>query len=340
MATAALMNRDLRIVPLRAADFDGLDAVFDEQCDEWLDLLKWDYTRPSQMIRQVARQGDLPGFAATLEGRVIGSAYYVIERDRCSFGDLYVSKQWRGIGADRGLAAAILEEVARPRRVRRIESQCVTVDNFEADELFEQQGLERFERRYMMSELSEARRPARAASKLEAQSIEVRAWREEDFAQAARIIHRSYQGQYDARINSQYRTEEGCAEILSILTDTPWCGDFLPQVSRMAARRSSGHVIGILIASRIAPGVGHIGQISIHPAFQKQGLGRRMLYGAMAEFERCGLGRVTLAVTGANAAAVDLYESSGFRSIHQWPVFSGQVNGRGPGNAGGTASEN
>ncbi|HEY7912830.1 MAG TPA: GNAT family N-acetyltransferase [Blastocatellia bacterium] len=325
MATAALINRDLRIVPLGAADIDRLDPVFDEQCDEWLDLLKWDYTRPSQMIRQVARQGELPGFAATLEGRVIGFAYYVIERDRCSFGDLYVSKQWRGMGADRGLAAAIFEELARSRRVRRIESQCVTVDNFEADDLFEERGLEKFERHYMMSELGGERTASLAASKPEAQSIELRPWREDDFAQAARIIHRSYQGQYDARINSQYRTEEGCAEILSILTDTPWCGDFLPQVSRMAARRSSGHVIGILIASRIAPGVGHIGQISIHPAFQKQGLGRRLLYGAMAEFERCGLGRVTLAVTGANTAAVNLYETSGFRSIHQWPVFSGQI---------------
>lgn len=325
MATAALMNTDLRIVPLAVADFDSLDAVFDEQCDEWLDLLKWDYTRPSRMIRQVARQRDLSGFAAAVEGRTVGFGYYVLERDRCSFGDLYVSKEWRGIDADRRLAAAILEEIARTRRVRRVESQCVAVDNRGADELLEEQGFERFERQYMMAGVADARRPARDGSKAEAKGIEVRPWREEDFAQAARIIHRSYQGQYDSRINSQYRTEEGCAEILSILTDTPWCGEFLPQVSRMVARRSSGHVVGLLVASRIAPGVGHIGQVSIHPAYQNMGLGRRMLYDAMAEFARFGLSRVTLAVTAANAGAVHLYESSGFRPIHQWSVFSGEM---------------
>ena len=327
MASPALMNTDLRIVPLAVADFDALDAVFDEQCDEWLNLLKWDYTRPSHMIRQVARQRDLPGFVATLEGLPIGFAYYVLERDRCSFGDLYVSRAWRALGVDRMLADAILQEVARARQVRRIESQCVTVENLGADELFDERGFEKFERRYMMAEIGGGYPTARAGSKPGVQNIEIRAWREEDFAQAARIIHRSYQGQHDSRINSQYQTEEGCAEILSILTDTPWCGEFLPQVSRMAARHPSGHVIGLLVASRIAPGVGHIGQVSIHPAFQRLGLGRRMLAGAITGFARCGLSRVTLAVTAANAPAVSLYESTGFRTIHRWSVFSGPFSG-------------
>jgi ribosomal protein S18 acetylase RimI-like enzyme len=77
----------------------------------------------------------------------------------------------------------------------------------------------------------------------------------------------------------------------------------------------------VLIASAISAGVGHIGQISVLPTYQGLGLGRRMIYGALSEFYRRGFKSVSLAVTSANAAALHLYESCGFRAIHTFPVF-------------------
>jgi ribosomal protein S18 acetylase RimI-like enzyme len=149
----------------------------------------------------------------------------------------------------------------------------------------------------------------------------IRAWEETDFTQSARVIHRSYRGQHDSRINSQYASEDGCAELLMILTDQIWCGDFLPQVSRVAVRAATRKQVGVLIASRIAAGIGHIGQISVHPTYQGSGLGRRMIYGALSEFYGLGFNSVSLAVTSANAAALHLYESCGFRRVHAFPVF-------------------
>ncbi len=326
MATVALLNPDTRILPLAQADLTGLEALFDQQCAEWLSLLRWDYSGPSRLIREVARQRDLSGFVAMAGNTTVGFAFYVLESNRCSIGDVYVAKSWRNMGVDRQMIEAILEKLNHTPRLRRIESQCVSIDNDEANRLLESIGFERFERLYMLADLAplDKFKPRPEVSEYKGASqidINIRGWKEEDFAQAARIIHGSYRGKHDSRINSQYRTEEGCAELLSILTDHIWCGDFLPQVTRVAVSRASGNRLGVLLASRIASGIGHIGQISILPAYQGLGLGCRLVTEALTEFKQRGFRSVTLAVTAANERAFRLYQSTGFRTIHQFPVF-------------------
>ncbi len=326
MATVALTNPELRIIPLGEAEFPAIEALFNEQCDEWLELLRWDYSRPSRLILDVLRQRELTGFAAIEGGATIGFTFYVIEDNRCSIGDIYVSKPWRWLGADKHLAQAILDKLSQSPRLRRIESQFVGVGNTAATELFIERGFTHLDRHYMMARLAEAGESDSLAEASYAESpnlsnITIRSWREGDFASAARIIYRSYRGEHDSRINSQYQTEEGCAELLTILTEHVWCGDFLPSVSRVAIDSATGNRVGVLIASRIAKGAGHIGQISILPAYQGRGLGRRMISMAIAELEQRGYETISLAVTGANASAYHLYQSCGFRTIHQFPVF-------------------
>lgn len=325
MAIAPLTNQDLTLAPLNKVDLAGLDSLFDEQCAEWLALLKWDYTGPSRMIREVARAGELSGYAAMTGGRAVGFSYYIIEAGRCSIGDIYVSKSWRASRASRLMASAIVEQLDRLPRATRIESQCVTVGNPGATEFFLSEGFQRFDRDYMTCDLAGLRHTPHTETtrRLDEKLLDVaiREWHEDDFAQSARVIHRSYRGQHDSRINSQYATEEGCAELLSVLTDHLWCGDFLPQVARVAVRRATSSIVGVLIASRLATGAGHIGQISIHPAYQNLGLGRRLVSSALAEFDRRGFNTVSLAVTTANTSAFHLYESCGFRTVHTFPVF-------------------
>jgi ribosomal protein S18 acetylase RimI-like enzyme len=312
------------MITLAEAEMRGLELLFDEQCAEWLALLRWDYAGPSRLIRQVARQRELLGFAAISGSTAVGFAYYVIEGERASIGDVYVSHTWRGAGVDRQLVAAILDEIEREPQVRRVESQCVSIANDAATSLLEARGFEHFERYYMMADLARSAPPP-TESPLPASGagpdVNIRAWKDQDFATAARVIHRSYRGQYDSRINSQYTSEDGCAELLTILTDHIWCGNFLPHVSRVAVRHSGHTPVGVLIGSRLAPRAGHIGQISVHPAYQGRGLGRRLIESAFVEFERYGFSTVSLAVTAANLPALSLYQSCGFRRIHAFPVF-------------------
>jgi len=319
MATVALTNPEMRVIPLAEADLSALERLFDEQCEEWLSLFKWDYSGPSRLIREVARHQELSGYVAVAGDQTVGFSFYVIEDYRCSIGDIYVSRDWRGHGADRQMARAIIDRLSHLPRMRRIESQCVSVGNDAASELFEAGSFERFDRFYMLAD-TQALAPAQYESR-RASNILVRPWQDDDFADAARIIRRSYRGGPDSLINSQYRTEEGCAELLSILTDHIWCGDFLPRVSRVAVDRESGTRVGVLIASRIAGRSGHIGQISLLPSYQKKGIGRRMIDAALSEFNGRGFTTASLAVTGANSSALHLYESCGFKIVHRFPVF-------------------
>jgi ribosomal protein S18 acetylase RimI-like enzyme len=316
MATA-LRDPKISIVPIADTNLGALDKLFDEECVEWLDLLKWDYKGASTLIRDVARQRQLSGFAAIRGNIVVGFAYYVIEGWRCSIGDIYVSKSWRGSGIDRELAKTVLDQLDAVRRLRRIESQYVGLDNNEADIVFRQRGFERLERSYMVVDLGLA---PEATDRTDPPDISIRAWQPKDFDQAARVIHRSYRGQHDSSINSQYQNLQGCAELLTILTDHFWCGDFLPQMS-LVATRPSGALAGVLIASRVAPGVGHLGQISVHPGHQGRGIGRRMIERTLHQYGVSGYEYVSLAVTTANINAFHLYESCGFRTIHTFPVF-------------------
>ncbi len=316
MATAALTNSEPRIIPLSEADEAELAPLFEEQCREWLSLLRWDYSAPSRMIRDVLAESELLGFAASVEGQYAGLGFYVVEGGRVSIGDIYVSKHWRGSGIDGRIVEAMIEEIDRLTRIRRIESQCVQIGNDSAGEMFQSLGFHQCDRRFMMTHLKRAAEVDPSFS-----HIEIRSWEEDDFDEAARVIHSSYRGSLDARVNSQYAREEGCSETLSILTGHIWCGDFLPEVTRVAVSADTGQMVGVLIASRIAEGAGHISQISLRRAFQGLGIGRWMIESALVKFSRCGIDAVSLAVTAGNKGAVHLYESCGFQTIHTFPVF-------------------
>jgi ribosomal protein S18 acetylase RimI-like enzyme len=317
-----LLNPDINIVPIADADLGALENLFDEECAEWLDLLKWDFKGASMLIRDVTRQRQLSGVVAMSGNDTIGFAYYVLEGARCSIGDIYVSRPWRGVGVDREMTAAIFDRLDRLRRLRRIESQCVGIGNDGADALFQARGFERLERNYMLLQLE---RDEDGGSRADSTDISIRQWQQNDSRQAGRVIHRSYSGTHDSRINSQYRTEQGCRELLTILTDHIWCGDFMPRVSRVAFHRP-GAMAGVLIGSRVSRGVAHIGQISVLPAHQGRGIGRRLIESALSELRRLGFESVTLAVTSANTNALHLYESCGFRTIHTFPVFYREKN--------------
>jgi ribosomal protein S18 acetylase RimI-like enzyme len=321
MATAALTDPKLRIVPLAQADLAGLDRLFDEQCEEWLSLLGWDYSGPSRLIREVAAQRELSGFAAMLGESTIGFCFYVVERARASIGDIYVSRRWRKTRADREMAAAILRKLDNLVRLRRIESQCVSVGNEGANALFASRGFDEFERHYMMISLASAGSWVHSTAAAKTRDIIIRQWEEADFAAATGIIHRSYRGEHDSRINSQYGSEEGCAELLSILTEHVWCGEFLPEVSRVAIDGVTGRQVAVLIASRISDDAGHIGQISVAPAYQGSGIGRMLISGALDRFQWVGLEHVSLAVTSANDSALHLYQTCGFSTVHKFNVF-------------------
>lgn len=321
MATAPLTTSEIQIIPLVDVNVSQLEPLFDEQCEEWLEILGWNYSGASELIRQVVRDKDLNGYVAMSGGEAIGFIYYVVENTRCSIGEIFITKDWRGRGADKRLAEAAIERVGKITRVRRLESQSLSVENQAAHEYFENYGFTRFDRNYMTVQLSGWQAQANSSRLNTLPQVFIRAWEDNDFTESVKVIQSSYQDTIDSRINNQYCTEEGCADLLAVITEHIWCGDFLANVSRVAIDQTSGKFLGILAASRISQGRGHISQISVHQAYQGKGLGRQMIVSALTEFTKLNFDTVSLAVTHANTNALRLYQSCGFRTILTFPVF-------------------
>ena len=323
-------GKRIGIIPLSDQDPKGLGGIFKAQCKEWLDLFRWDYTKPSATLEEALKRHQLPGFVALSEGVPVGIIYYIIHDDEASLGDIYIAPHWRATIAAALLVRKALEEIeGRANGLHRIECQCLTIGLSGVDEIFLEFGFRRFNRLFLsrcLKESSGCVAPKYVSGAVNTQDgIRTRPWKDIDYYTAAKVIQRSHSGTQDCFINSDYRTEAGCAGILGMVTDSLWCGRFLPQVSRSAEIVSTGELIGLLLGSVLAPGAGHIVQVSVLPEYQGRGIGRRLLMESLMEFEEGGFDTVSLVVTESNSSAVHLYNSFGFERIHDYRVYSREM---------------
>ncbi|MEA5444770.1 ribosomal protein S18-alanine N-acetyltransferase [Gammaproteobacteria bacterium AB-CW1] len=77
---------------------------------------------------------------------------------------------------------------------------------------------------------------------------------------------------------------------------------------------AGGVIAGHAIVS-VAAGESHVLNICIDPAWQKLGLGRRMMQHVMGHARGAGASRMILEVRPSNSAARQLYDSLGFEEI-------------------------
>jgi ribosomal-protein-alanine acetyltransferase len=79
-------------------------------------------------------------------------------------------------------------------------------------------------------------------------------------------------------------------------------------------------VIGSLTLWDVA-GEGEVANVSVHPQFWRQGVGRALMGVALEQAARLGLRKVMLEVRASNAPAKTLYESLGFVEVGQRPHY-------------------
>jgi ribosomal-protein-alanine N-acetyltransferase len=78
-----------------------------------------------------------------------------------------------------------------------------------------------------------------------------------------------------------------------------------------AARDADGQLVAYCSFWRIFDEA-HVNNFAVHPAWRRQGLGRRLLGHVLAAAEAIGAPRATLEVRASNLPAIALYESGGF----------------------------
>jgi ribosomal protein S18 acetylase RimI-like enzyme len=144
-------------------------------------------------------------------------------------------------------------------------------------------------------------------------------WREMHVQEAAAIMQAAYQTTVDVELNMLYRTVEGCSSILAALLQQGGCGPLVAEASVFARYRGQG--IGFVVVTEIAPGQGHLAQVAVLPAYQRQGLGRMLVNHCLRQLAARHFDTLSLIVSRANQRAFRLYQTTGLREILTFPVF-------------------
>ena len=130
--------------------------------------------------------------------------------------------------------------------------------------------------------------------------------------ETAALIARSYVNHVDGRINDLYRTPGGSHKFLQNIVQYPGCGSFHQAGSLAARDKATRRLVGMIVASLVAPEVGHVTQVCVGPEAQGTGLGYELMRQSMVSMAERGFKRCTLTVTSVNPA-VGLYERMGFQ---------------------------
>jgi len=125
----------------------------------------------------------------------------------------------------------------------------------------------------------------------------------------------------DAAINDQYASVGGAARLIENIAHHGGCGEFLPQLSRLAVHRPSQRLAGIVGVTNIRPRTAHIPQVAVAAPFQARGVGSALMEAAFQDLVREGFEEITLTVTDRNGGAVRLYERMGFVTFQKFGAY-------------------
>ncbi len=306
----------MEILDLRQFRALQLDALLEEERVLWLKQLRWDYRGSVELIKRFVESRSLPGYAAVSDGEVVGYSFFVYEDHKGLIGDLFVAEGHRGPLEERLLVHAI-ETIRGTPGIRRVESQLMMYPQESLEAIFRVQDFRCHSRRFLYLNLADVPwLPVRRLPR-----IEMKAWQESYFDEAATLITRAYAEHVDSQINDQYRSLGGALRFLRNIIHYPGCGTFHPQAAWAAFPEGSSDMCGLVLTSVVNQGVGHITQVCAAPEFQGAGLGYELMRRAVESFRAAGYQGLSLTVTAANTAAMSLYERMGFQTLREFSAY-------------------
>lgn len=317
-AHAESIPRGNEIVDLRRIAARELDHLLLEETVEWDQELDWDFSKSADLVRRYTEMRALGGAALIDRGEVAGYGYSVVEDQKGLIGDLYVRPGWRHGAAEVRLFRTMLDALIGCPPVRRIESQLMLVDQEVAKAIQRERFIRLFERVLMRFDVSADLLPGR---NLPSGRFRIVPWAEQYHDETAGVIVLAYASHIDSQINDQYRTFAGARKFLGNIVQFPGCGDFSRQGSFLAFDGETGAPAGIVLASFVSREVAHVTQLCIVPRAQGMGLGYELLRQAVLALRAAGALRVSLTVTTANTAAMELYRRCGFRELRRFFAY-------------------
>jgi ribosomal protein S18 acetylase RimI-like enzyme len=329
------------IVDLRQLHSRQIESLLAEEAQHWREELRWDYRTSLELIKKFVDAKSLAGCAALEDGQAVGYAFYVMEEHKGLLGGLYVSPRYPQLALAQQLLTCVLETLRAIPRIERIEAQLVPF-GCEFDQALAEQGFRLYPRQFMLLEFSqpsEGSKPGAGAGKPAITSgLALERWDDRYFAPCARLIQLAYANHMDGEINDQYRSESGALKFLKNIIILPGCGQFQAHASFVLRAPHSHELVGVVLTSAVAHGVGHTTQICVMPGYQGHGLGKRLIEATITALRERGFTALSLTVTAANERAVHLYREIGFQKIKMFTAGVWQPADRGGTDFATTAS--
>jgi ribosomal protein S18 acetylase RimI-like enzyme len=266
-----------------------------------------------ETLRRVIGRRGVSGKAVRVGTQTVGYTYYVISGSLGVLSSLVVTPAWNIPEVGESLFQATLD-VIRQRGVRRIECPCVSMAAPWLVSMCERTGLQTAWRAFLRAELARTNMAVQSPAR-----IQLEPWQERHVHEAAAIMQAAYQTTVDVELNMLYRTVEGCRNVLDNLQQQGGCGPLVAEASVFV--RSRGQGIGFVVVTEIAPRQGHLAQVAVLPAYQRQGVGRMLVHHCLSQLAARHFDTLSLIVSRANQRAFRLYETMGLQEILAFPVF-------------------
>jgi ribosomal protein S18 acetylase RimI-like enzyme len=300
----------MRLVDLRQLNVPQLNSLLDEEAALWRTELHWDYQFSIELIKKFLDTHSLAGVVAMQDERPAGYGFYVVEEHKGMLGGLFVSQQYSQTGIGEQILGDIVQTLRGTPQVTRIEAQLMPF-GASLEGLLARNDFRLFPRHFMLYDLGAH------VKKLEdyAPGLRMERWHERHMAACAELIHLTYANHIDGTINDQYRSRTGAMKFLKNIVILPGCGQFESRASFVLRDELSDQLVGVVLTSMVAPGVGHTTQLCVLPGHQGHGLGRRLMLASMDALKEQKASELSLTVTSSNDRAVKLYENLGFRKL-------------------------
>jgi ribosomal protein S18 acetylase RimI-like enzyme len=313
----------LEILDLRHFSARQLRPLLETESRIWQERLRWNYQSSTELLLQYLDSRILPGFVALDRGRICGFTFCVYEGQKAVVGDAFAiaNDPTQVLQITQSLLHQLLQLLQHSPGIQRVESQLLLYDASSIDEPFLAAGFTMYPRLFMEYDLPRPS-PSQPLQLLNLPpQIELVSWSPDHYQAAAELIHESYLGHIDARINDQYCSLHGSLRFLHNIVRFPGCGVFDPDASWVLRERRTGALIGMLLCSRVADDVAHITQLCVATPYRGQRLGIALLQHCIRHLTRSGFAAITLTVTEANHQAVKLYQDSGFCVRHRFDAM-------------------
>ncbi len=328
-AYAVTTTLQLEYLDLRHFRANDLRALLDEESELWRERLHWDYRSSANLLLQYIDSHLLVGYVALDQKKICGYTFCVQEQAKAIIGGVFATRAAHAsvpaAAVESKLLDHLLGTLLHTPGLERMEAQLLLHPHGEHRVAFERAGFRLFPRLFMECDMDADAAPEPPRNhdwkheiSLPGGTLHIRRWQETDFEAATRIITTAYTDHIDSAINDQYCSIAGANHFLHNIVRFPGCGQFEIEASWVVVDAKNGSLQAILLASRISPDIGHITQICVSPNLRRQHIGQTLLEVAADSLRRMGCRSVTLTVTEANCAAVDLYTKLGYRVRHRF----------------------